>query len=209
MKPLLLALLLAVAPAAAFAGEVTDLIMAPGVMRGDGPLVYDHRRHLAPAGQSAAIPGMIPPREIAEGRLRLAPLDAAEGPRLALSRSENGTALPVADFPVSGPNPVLLFFLENVVRSVAAQTGGSPFYIRNRIREALAAAPVGDGAGPRTTVLRPFEADPNRARLGDFAGLAIAITFDPDAPGRLIELKADTGAGAAGYSEAMTLVAEE
>lgn len=203
MKTLILALAVAAGPAAA--GELTDLIMAPGVIAGG--LEYDHTRHLA-ASKSEVPQGVIPPREIDAGQVRLDRVQAEGGPKLALMRVEDGRDMPAAEFSALGPNPVLLMFLENIVRNVAVTTGGSPYYIRNRIRDALAAAPV-QGGDRQVILLHPFRDDPNAARLGDFATLAIAITLDPAQPGRLIELKADTGAGAAGYTETLKLTPEE
>ena len=69
--------------------------------------------------------------------------DAGE-PALRLVRE--ATARPHAGRHASRPasaNPLLLYFLETTVRAMAEATGGSPYYIRNRIREALVAADLG------------------------------------------------------------------
>ena len=97
---------------------------------------------------------------------------------------------PVADFPASGPNPVLLYFLESTARGMAQATGGSPFYIRNRIREAVAAAGRGDGS-PLEVAIVPFAADPNRGRMGGFADLTLRLRYDEGRPDQLLELSAD------------------
>ena len=55
---------------------------------------------------------------------------------------------PVGTFPAGVANPLLLYFLETTVRATAEATGGSPYYIRNRIREALVAADLGPGDDP-------------------------------------------------------------
>lgn len=205
MKSLILALMLAAGPL--HAGELTDLIMAPGVLSDlDRTLRYDHDRTLAGGAEPPG--GTIAPRALSGGAVSLSRVEAPDGPKLALARVEDGKAMPTAEFSADGPNPLLLMFLENIVRNIATETGGSPYYIRNRIREALAAAPL-TADGPQTLVLHPFSDDPNLSRLGDFATLAIAIGVDPARPGRLVELKADTGAGAAGYTETLTLVPEE
>ena len=66
--------------------------------------------------------------------------------------------------------------------------------VRNRIREALAAAGLGQEGTPREVTFMPFEDDPNRARMGAFADLAIELRFDPARRGssnfRLIPLAA-------------------
>ena len=112
---------------------------------------------------------------------------------------------PVADFPASGPNPVLLYFLESTARGMAQATGGSPFYIRNRIREAVAAAGLGDGS-PLEVAIVPFAADPNRGRMGGFADLTLRLRYDEGRPDRLLELSADTAEGAEGYHHRLALI---
>lgn len=202
MKALILSLLLAASPVAA--GELTDLVMAPGLFAAlpeGAALHYDHSRHAAtPLADAGAVADGLRSEDVAEGAVTLA---VAQG-RLVLTRQAGGQALPGAEFPLSAPNPVLLFFLENVVRNVAVATGGSPFYIRNRLRATLAEA---EAEG--TVVLHPFATDPNAARLGDFATLALTLRFDPADPARLLELKADTAAGPQGYTERLLLTPEE
>ena len=99
-------------------------------------------------------------------------------------------------------NPLLLYFLETTVRVMAEATGGSPYYIRNRIREALVASDLGaaDGA-EREVTLTPFAADPNRradgrVRRPEPSGCASI----PGAPARILELSADTAARRRGLS---------
>ncbi len=215
MKALVIAFLLLAGPVQA--GGLSDLIMAPGVLASapEGEVLrYGHERKLPARAEGEELPGagrdFALPKPVAGGEAVLTSVAHADGPWLVLTLREAGKSHEVARFPASGPNPILLFFLENVVRNAAVQTGGSPYYIRNRIREALMAA--GPGAGPdgRSTVtLHPFAGDRNRARMGVFADLALTIGFDPDDPGRLLSLMADTGAGSGGYSESLTLIAEE
>jgi hypothetical protein len=197
---LLLALLL---PHPAAAGALTDLLMAPGVFAAapDGPvLAYRHDRTL-PGG---------PLPEIQDGRLFVTAATGTEGRELVVTRGGEGAApLPVASFPATGTNPALLFFLETTVRVMAEATGGSPFYIRNRMREALAAADLGATENPRTVVLQPFATDPNRPRMGGFADLTLGFRFDPTDPGRILELSADTPAPKGGYHERLVLIAED
>lgn len=210
MKALILSLLLAASPVAA--GELTDLVMAPGLFAAlpeGAALHYDHTRHAAtPLADAGAVADGLRSEDVTEGAVTLA---VTQG-RLVLTRQAGEQALPGAEFPLSAPNPVLLFFLENVVRNVAVATGGSPFYIRNRLRAALAEARAQTGAeagGGNAVVLHPFAADPNAAHLGDFASLALTLRFDPADPARLLELKADTAAGLQGYTEHLLLIPEE
>jgi hypothetical protein len=198
--PLLLALVL---PLPATAGQLSDLLMAPGVFEnaGDGPLLAYAEARAVPEGA-----GLEP---VEDGRLLLALADGPEGPKLALTQDADGTERPVASFSTGTANPVLLYFLEATVRAMSDATGGSPFYIRNRMREALTAADLGPARDPREVVLHPFEADRNRGRMGAFADLSLRLRFDADEPGRLLELSADTAGDAGGYHHRLTLTGED
>ena len=193
---LLLALML---PLPAAAGALSELLMAPGLFEdaGDGPLLAYAEARAVPAGAGLAPAG--------DGRLLLAVAEGPEGRSLALSQDVDGTERPVSSFSTGAANPVLLYFLEATVRDMSAATGGSPFYIRNRMREALGAADLGPEADPREVVLHPFEADRNRARMGPFGDLALRLRFDADEPARLLELSADTAGDAGGYHHRLTL----
>lgn len=217
LKPLALLFCLGTAAlsAPAFAGTVSDLIMANGLLA-ESPegevLRYSHERHI-PASDSE-FPGMgkglATPKEVVDGEAVLNAVESSSGLQLVLVLTEAGKSREVASFPAKGANPMLLFFLENVVRNMAIQTGGSPFYIRNRIREALVAAELGgQSEGQAVVTLQPFEGDPNLDPQSDFASLRLSLTLDPDRPSRIISLKADTAAGAAGYSESMVLIGAE
>jgi hypothetical protein len=78
------------------------------------------------------------------------------------------------------------------VRTTAQATGGSPFYLRNRIREAL---------GERLTAvepdavfsMKPFEGDENAPKLGAFEGLEMVFELSPDAPGMVVAMRAVAG----------------
>ncbi|MBK4218217.1 hypothetical protein JJJ17_19995 [Paracoccus caeni] len=213
MKHLLVALLLTASPG--MAEEVADLLLQPGLLA-EIPAVdlpqYLHARHLPETG--GGLPGVtqdgVTPGNVEGDHLSLERIAVGDGEQLALSLTQAGQSRVVAQFPMQSANPILLFFLENVVRNVAAQTGGSPYYIRNRIRDALIATPADQAEAAETRiVLHPFADDPNRARLGDFADLAITLRYDAADPVRLVELLADTGAGTSGYTETMTLVPEK
>jgi len=108
-------------------------------------------------------------------------------------------------------NPMLMIFLESVVSAVSAATGGSPFYLRNRMREALgdrltAATDPGGSPDARILSVRPFASDPNQSRLGVFASLELQFVFDPSAPGMLSRMTALAGDPAApAYREEIRL----
>ena len=217
MKRLALALALMLAAGPAAAGPLSDLIMASGLLA-DAPagevLRYAHDRRLPAEAPDAELPragqDYVLPKPVVDGVAILPAVPGEGGTQLVLTLAEAGESRDVASFPAQGANPMLLFFLENVVRNVAAQTGGSPFYIRNRLRDALVAADLGPVQDGRAVIaLHPFAADPNRARLGAFAELTLTLALDPARPGRLLDLKADTGAAPGGYSEHMVLIGVE
>jgi hypothetical protein len=76
-----------------------------------------------------------------------------------------------------------------VTRAAGDATGGSPFYLRNRMKDAMRGELALDGG---VVSFQPFAADPNRARLGPFADIEIRITVDESAPGMLRLLRAET-----------------
>ena len=104
-------------------------------------------------------------------------------------------------FPASVGNPMIMYFYETVVRDMAESAGGSPFYIRNRVKEALT-QPVAlekgetviDGRNvPTVTVrLKPFENDPNRNRMQGFGDLEMRVTMSEEVPGWYLSLVAET-----------------
>ncbi len=206
MTRLLAALLLAfLTPARA--DPVVDSLFAEGIFA-DVPageeLRYSHLR----SGPDA--PDFRP---VADGRLILAKPKSGP-PRLTLTLTSDGRSQSLPDFPVQGGNPVLLVFLESVSRSMATLTGGSPFYIRNRIKDALRDGgvaepieqPLLDGTiAAKALTLRPFQTDPNRDRMGEFADLTLRFVVSDTAPGRILGLSADTPRSGGGYHESLSL----
>jgi hypothetical protein len=102
-------------------------------------------------------------------------------------------------------NPLGMFFLERTIRNVSEQTGGSPFYLRNRIKDALRAPEemrevVVDWRGQQVDateiVLAPFDGDPNRDALGAFGDLRIRMVVGEEVPGWYHTLRAEAGGGA-------------
>lgn len=193
-------------PLPAGAGALSDLLMAPGAFEAApvGSVVGYSEARRVPEAEGMTVAA------VKDGEVRLEVVAAGDGRELRLVREADGKAVPVGTFPDGVANPLLLYFLETTVKVMAEATGGSPYYIRNRIREALVAADLGAAAGEaREVALAPFAADANRARMGDFADLAIRLRFDPAAPARILELSADTAAADGGYHERMVLLAEE
>lgn len=185
------------------AGALSDAVMAPGGFAGaqSGVLLnYSHSRTLPPSAAK---------NNLTDTHVWLQSDPGEHGPVLSLFEERDGKTRPIAAFPAQGANPVLLYYLEGVVHAMAEATGGSPFYIRNRIRDALVAAPAGEVVDGRVTaIVTPFASDPNRAHMGSFGDLTLTITYPSDAPTRLLSLSADTPDGDEGYHDTMHLMGE-
>lgn len=170
--------LLAAAPAAA-EGPVDLLFDTPHLATlAEGQTVaYVHERRSGPAAQ---VGPDVSERIVLEKT-------APDASTLVLDADGRARTLEFGALP---GNPLLMVFLENTVRATAQATGGSPFYLRNRVKDAMRAGFETDEAGRLT--LRPFAQDENRARLGAFAGLRMTFEIDETAPGMLTALRAET-----------------
>lgn len=171
------------------AGEAGDLIFAER-----GPWTLGTRTLTwAETQEGPALPGF---RQIRDGRLVLSEAsDAADGkPVLQLEQSAGEASRRIGPFPVSGGDPVVIFFLENTARAMATLTGGSPHYIRNRIKDAVfRGGSVQREGGVTTVVARPFDGDPNADRMGGFAALELRFVMGEDAAAPIREMVAETG----------------
>ena len=103
-------------------------------------------------------------------------------------------------FPASVGNPMIMVFYESVVRDMAESAGGSPFYIRNRVKESLIrpteveqGTAVIDGQTVQTQIIRlhPFLNDPNIGRMRGFGTLEMRVTMSDAVPGWYISLVAE------------------
>lgn len=173
----------AVAACGAWAAEPVDLLFNTPHLRDAAPgstLSYEHTRVSDPGLGIGPDFDRAIALEVGEGVATRFVMDAGAAPR----------AYPVEDG-VPG-NPLLMVMLENTLRAVAQATGGSPFYLRNRMREAL-----DDGwqvlEPDHRFALRPFALDKNRARLGPFADLELRFDVAQDAPGMLVAMSAEAG----------------
>lgn len=119
--------------------------------------------------------------------------------RLEFRQDEKHRALGV--FPSSVGNPMIMYFYETVVRDMAEAAGGSPFYIRNRVKDALIQPAVyevgssvidGKTVETQTVKLYPFANDPNKARMQGFGTLELSVTMSDEVPGWYLSLVADT-----------------
>ena len=76
---------------------------------------------------------------------------------------------------------------------MATLTGGSPDYIRNRIKDAVfRGGSIAREGGVTTVVARPFESDPNRARMGGFETLQLRFVLGDDPAAPIREMVAET-----------------
>lgn len=99
-------------------------------------------------------------------------------------------------------NPVIVAVMEQDVKDMQKALGGSPFYFRNRLREALSAQqpaePTKIEFGGKTVdawkvSFKPFENDEqNKGKLREYAGRSYELTFSDAVPGGLYALKAVT-----------------
>jgi hypothetical protein len=100
-------------------------------------------------------------------------------------------------FPSQAGNPVLLVALERDITEMSRLLRGSPYYIRNRIREAIsAAAPISarftfDGREVEgwRIVVSPFEQDRNRDRLREHAAKRYEFILSDAVPGHLYAVR--------------------
>lgn len=187
----------------AMAGKAGDLVFADRAPwdLSQGPLVWQLQHH-GPTVETF--------RPLGDGRLTLSPTtDPRDGkPMLELAEKTAQIQRKLGLYPVSGGDPVLTFFLESTARDMAALTGGSPYYIRNRLKEALfGAGRVEEQGDIRVVTFTPFAQDRNRDRMYGFETLKLSFTLDdPKQPIR--HLRAETGPLAGGrpaYSNDLVL----
>ena len=126
----------------------------------------------------------------------------------------------LGQFPATVGNPIIMYFVETVLRDVAQEAGGSPFYIRNRIKDSLVLdVPIEDttatfeGAeiAAKQVTLMPFEDDKNRDKMGGYADLELVFTMSDDVPGWYVALEARAPGtdGSPSYVNALTFEGSE
>ncbi|MGB3243452.1 MAG: hypothetical protein WBB25_02885 [Sulfitobacter sp.] len=113
-------------------------------------------------------------------------------------------------FPASVGNPMIMYFYESVVRDMAQSAGGSPFYIRNRVKDSLVqpaeveqGEALFDGKTVATQTIRmhPFAEDPNKDRMKGFGDLELRVTMSDEVPGWYVSLIAEASGGEVYRSE--------
>lgn len=99
-------------------------------------------------------------------------------------------------FPTMNGNPISLILLERDVKEMAQLSKGSPFYIRNRVREHLGTGTVEPARftfngkemeGWKLTML-PFATDPNKDKLQELASRRYEFLFSEAVPGGLYSI---------------------
>lgn len=188
------------APGHALAGEAGDAVFTE---RGPWSLGEQELRWSVHV-EGPEAPGFL---RIDDGTvtLRQATDPSDQQPILQLVQTTDTRTRQIGPFPTSAGDPVLTFFLEQTTRDMARLTGGSPFYIRNRIKEALfrggQITRQGDGSVASFT---PFAQDPNADRMDGFQTLTLTFVLgDPKQPIR--ELRAQTQGETPGYLNRMAL----
>lgn len=182
----------------AVADEAGDLVFAER-----GPWDLDERELVWRLDlEGPATNGFLP---VANGSVVLTEVTRDGEPALQLVESSNLGTRRLGLHPVDTGDPALLFFLERTSRDVAQLTGGSPFYIRNRLKDALfRGGELRSGDAVRLAVFRPFDDDPNSARMRGFDSLELTFTIgDPTQP--IQSMVAETGGAQPGYRFAMVL----
>lgn len=125
-------------------------------------------------------------------------------PVLQLTQETDSRTREIGPFPISGGDPVLTFFLEQTTRDIAKLTGGSPYYIRNRIKDALFKSGEISQDGS-TATFQPFKDDPNAGQMKGFETLTLTFTLAENAEAPIRELQARTDGDAPGYVNRMVL----
>jgi len=190
-------------PTISAAGPPSERIFAAGALNGIPPgasLIYTHLRE-GTGGDRQLQP-------ITDGEVRVTLRSGADGAREAVvAMSSGGRLRELNPFPASVGNPLLMTFLESSLRAIARVTGGSPFYIRNRMKAALReggeiaqvdASLAGEAIEADAITFHPFTDDKNRHRMGDFADLELRFVMSDMAPGGFVLFSAATRPGTDG-----------
>ncbi|MCA1284330.1 hypothetical protein [Salipiger bermudensis] len=184
------------------AEQTYDLLFKGGTLDAvsrDAELTYTREVHNAAKPEAA---------ERDTGAIALS-FEEGEAVVATLEFRQDGKHRNLGSFPASVGNPMIMVFYESVIRDMAETAGGSPFYIRNRVKEALVqpaeietgeAEFGGETVATRTVTLRPFLDDPNRDRMMGFGDLELRVTMSEAVPGWYLSLVAEAP-GAQGTEE--------
>jgi hypothetical protein len=194
------ALLLALScPALAGPDSSSLLFEAPalvGVPTGT-TLIYRLERTTEPgAGAHGTGSSLLPSTSTVE--LSMHPDTAMDGREAKIEIVTGERRQAAGPFPSRVGNPVLLVILERDVAEMSRTLHGSPYYLRNRIREALGQTTLAEPArftfegreieGWRV-VVSPFAQDRNRDKLREYAAKRYEFTLSDTVPGRLYGIR--------------------
>lgn len=187
-------------PANAGAGEAGDAVFAdraPWTLDQDGLTWSMHV-------EGPQVDGFLP---VDDGRITLTEaIDPSDQkPVLQVVQKTDTRTRQIGPFPISGGDPVLIFFLEQTARDMARLTGGSPFYIRNRIKDAVfRSGQIQRDGQMATATFQPFAGDPNADRMGGFDTLTLTFVMDGAAT-PIRRMEARTQGEAPGYLNRLVL----
>jgi hypothetical protein len=160
-------------------------------------LIYRLERSVAPS-LDAEVGGAGLKSSISTIELSLQP-DLQSGGRRAEIEIVTGERRQAAGtFPSLVGNPVILVMLERDVNEMSRLLRGSPYYLRNRIREALGettrAEPARLGFAGRQVegwrvAVTPFAQDRHRDKLGAYAAKRYEFTLSDAVPGGVYEMR--------------------
>lgn len=184
------------------AGEAGDAVFAER-----GPWsVSDQGLSWSVHVEGPEIPGFL---QIEAGSVTLKEIidPADDKPVLQLTQKTDKRTRKIGPFPISSGDPVLTFFLEQTTRDIAKLTGGSPYYIRNRIKEALfqSGEITQNGDDNAMASFRPLQGDPNAGQMNGFETLTLTFVLDDDPKAPIRELQARTEGDQPGYISRMVL----
>lgn len=173
----LLATALILAGHAAFANEAGDLVFADR-----GPWQPETNQYVWRLDVAGPVHQQFTP--ISDGRIEIVAATDNGQPAVELHEKAAPIDRKIGPFPVDGNDPALIFFLETTSREMAKLTGGSPFYIQNRMKDALfRGGEVQKTEKGQVAIFRPFVDDPNKDKMSGFETLEMTFTIeDPKMP---------------------------
>ncbi len=195
----------------AFADDASDRVFDTGQLdnvKTGTTLAFTHIRETHDANLLPAVERDI---DVAVGEKP----EGKEAREVIVSFMEGEREVTLSPFTDDGGNPMLVFFLESVAKAVAKSTGGSPFYIKNRIIEAFQRGTeispvdlVRDGAPLKVSriVYSPFAEEKLKDRLKNFADMEIVFLLSEAVPGGIVEMRAVDGTDdETGFRESIVL----
>lgn len=213
-RALACALVLALTPVSAAGTTGTDTLFDTGQIADvetGSTLIYSHLRSAVEE---------IEVTSIEDGKVAVAIRPDGEKRRTVVTLTNGKYRRSLEHLPGDRGNPVFIVFMESALSAVAKASGGSPFYLRNRFKDALATGGEvseitithnGTEVPAQRIEYHPFVNDPNRNRLGKaLADMVLAFTLSDEVPGKFVELTARANAeGETAFIETVRFVEME